>query len=93
MWTYHVHMKTATLRDLRNDFGKLEAWLKEGETIGIRRRQTLVAVLSRPDPLENSVSVPLPDFAERRKQLGGSRTLTRRDLEATEAFEMDGQEG
>src|SRR5688500_6545356 len=45
LWTYFVHMKTATLRDLRNDFAKLEAWLGEGEEIEIQKRGKAIAML------------------------------------------------
>ena len=45
MWTYFVHMKRATLRDLRNDFAKLESWLGEGEEIQIEKRGKPVAIL------------------------------------------------
>jgi antitoxin (DNA-binding transcriptional repressor) of toxin-antitoxin stability system len=31
-------MKTATVRDLRNEFGKLSKWLAAGETIQIIKR-------------------------------------------------------
>lgn len=31
-------MKTATVRDLRNDFGRLSKWLEKGETIEIVKR-------------------------------------------------------
>jgi antitoxin (DNA-binding transcriptional repressor) of toxin-antitoxin stability system len=33
MWTYFVHMKIVTVRDLRNSFSMLERWLAEGEEI------------------------------------------------------------
>lgn len=36
MWTYFVHvMKSVNVRDLRNSFSMLEAWLSEGEDIRI----------------------------------------------------------
>ena len=31
-------MKTATVRDLRNDFGRLSKWLESGETVQIVKR-------------------------------------------------------
>jgi antitoxin (DNA-binding transcriptional repressor) of toxin-antitoxin stability system len=31
-------MKTATVRDLRNDFGRLSKWLDAGETVQIVKR-------------------------------------------------------
>jgi antitoxin (DNA-binding transcriptional repressor) of toxin-antitoxin stability system len=38
-------MKTATVRDLRNEFGKLSKWLEAGETIEIIKRGKPVADL------------------------------------------------
>jgi antitoxin (DNA-binding transcriptional repressor) of toxin-antitoxin stability system len=31
-------MKTATVRDLRNEFGRLSKWLEKGETVQIVKR-------------------------------------------------------
>ena len=38
-------MKTATIRDLRNDFARLSKWLEQGETIEIIKRGKPVADL------------------------------------------------
>ncbi|MDQ6632726.1 MAG: hypothetical protein M3Y82_13390 [Verrucomicrobiota bacterium] len=38
-------MKTATIRDLRNDFARLSKWLEKGETIEIIKRGKHVADL------------------------------------------------
>ncbi len=55
-------MKTATVRDLRNNFAELETWLAAGERLGIRRRGKPVAVPG-PGPGETSgPRVRLPDF-------------------------------
>jgi len=50
MWTTHVHLKTATVRDLSNSFAKLKDWLMEGEDIQIFRRDKPVTILSRQLP-------------------------------------------
>ncbi len=39
-------MKTATIRDLRSHFPKLEALLFEGESIAITKRRRIVATLN-----------------------------------------------
>ena len=31
-------MKTATVRELRNEFGKISAWLERGETVEVVKR-------------------------------------------------------
>ncbi len=39
-------MKTATVRDLRNNFSKLEAWLSDGESVRIEKRGEPLALLT-----------------------------------------------
>jgi len=52
-------MKTATVRQLRTSFPRIESWLAEGETVAITKRKKVVAQLSPPPP------VARPDFARR----------------------------
>ena len=33
-----ITMKTATIRDLRNDFARLSKWLEKGETVQLLKR-------------------------------------------------------
>lgn len=56
-------MKTATIRELRSHFPRLEALLFEGESIAITRRKRVVATLS---PAGDSAR---PDF---RARFGGA---------------------
>ena len=52
-------MKTATVRQLRTSFPRIESWLAEGETVSITKRRKIVAELRPP-------SVPKkPDFVKR----------------------------
>ncbi|GAB4180669.1 MAG: hypothetical protein Fur0032_21660 [Terrimicrobiaceae bacterium] len=62
-------MKTATIRELRSNFPKLEALLFEGESIAITRRKRVVATLS---PAGETAR---PDFRARfgRPVRGGGR--------------------
>jgi hypothetical protein len=46
MWTQYVHMKTVTVRDIRNNFSKVETWLGEGEEIQIQKRGKSIGYLS-----------------------------------------------
>lgn len=62
--SYLIHMKQATVRDLRTKFPHIERWLKEGETVTITKRAKVIAVLSAP-PARLT-----PDFARR---FGGPR--------------------
>ena len=92
MWTYFVHMKTATVRDLRNEFAMLEAWLAEGEHIEIRKRGEPVAVLS-PVPKQRSKRKNKPDFTARLDALWGDRVMSAEEVAAMRAHERQGEEG
>jgi antitoxin (DNA-binding transcriptional repressor) of toxin-antitoxin stability system len=87
-------MKTATVRDLRNDFASLEAWLAEGETIRIEKRGTPVALLS-PITSGSAVKTPLvkPDASARRKAIWGDRCFTAGEVKAMRDYELEGEDG
>jgi antitoxin (DNA-binding transcriptional repressor) of toxin-antitoxin stability system len=53
-------MKTATVRELRTDFPRLEAMLREGEPIAITKRNRIVARL-----VPAAEAVVRPDFRAR----------------------------
>jgi antitoxin (DNA-binding transcriptional repressor) of toxin-antitoxin stability system len=90
MWTYFVHMRKATLRDLRNDFAKLEAWLGEGEEICIEKRGRPIAMLT---PMKTQKRVQMPDFEARRKAIWGDRIFTEEEVRAMREAELEGEEG
>jgi antitoxin (DNA-binding transcriptional repressor) of toxin-antitoxin stability system len=52
-------MKTASVRQLRTAFPRIESWLAEGETVAITKRKKIVAELSLPRNKRK------PDFAKR----------------------------
>jgi len=87
MWTYFVHMKTATLRDLRNDFAKLEAWLGEGEEICIERRGQPIAMLT-PVKAAKAKKIKMPDFEARRRAIWGDRMFTEEEVKAMREDEL-----
>ena len=92
MWTYFVHMKTVTVRDLRNNFSKLEVWLQEGEQIQIEKRGQPIALLTAFQA--NQTNHPIkPDFAARRRAIWGDRVFTTAQVEAMRADELEGEEG
>jgi prevent-host-death family protein len=41
-------MKTATVRQLRHDFGSVLNWVEEGEAVSISKRGKIIALLSPP---------------------------------------------
>jgi antitoxin (DNA-binding transcriptional repressor) of toxin-antitoxin stability system len=64
MW----YMKTATIRQIHNEFGQVLEWVQRGEEVLVKRRRNVVArILPPPGPAESV----LPDFRARlRKQFG-----------------------
>lgn len=86
-------MKTATLRDLRNDFSSLQAWLDEGETIRIEKRGTPVAFLSPVDPAQPFQPSKRPDVRARLKKIWGDRCFTAEEVKAMREYELEGEEG
>ena len=80
-------MKTASIRDLRYDFPKLEAWLAGGEEILITKHSKPVAKISLPTEEISGKLPPHPDYAARRKRIWGDRVFTREEVEEMRAFE------
>ncbi len=64
-------MKTATVRDLRYQFSKIEARLRQGEEIEIRKRKRVVGRLVPVQPKATSI----PDFAARARRIFGHKVL------------------
>lgn len=81
-------MKTASIRDLRYDFQKVEAWLNLGESVRITKHKKAVGVL-QPPPEEDagSETFELPDYEARLKRIWGDRVFTEEEVEEMRAFE------
>lgn len=68
-------MKTATVRQLRHDFGTVLNWVEEGEQVEISKRGKIIALLT-PAPAPKPVrSKKRPDFAARLKRIYGDKVL------------------
>lgn len=80
-------MKTATVRDLRNDFAKLEAWLGEGEEIRIERRGQPVAILTPVKPSARK-KIKMPDFMARLRENWGDRVFSEEEIKAMREEEL-----
>ena len=65
-------MKTATIRQVRNEFGTVLAWVAAGEEVTVLNRRKPVARLLPPRP-EPAAPVQWPDFAARAKRILGDR--------------------
>jgi antitoxin (DNA-binding transcriptional repressor) of toxin-antitoxin stability system len=67
------HMRTATVRDLRYNFKRVERLLAEGQPIQITKRKRVVAKLMPPDP--PPAPPKMPDFLGRMKRISGDKVL------------------
>jgi len=69
-------MKTATVRQLRHDFGSVLNWVEEGEAVSISKRGKVVALLSPPPPNRRHRGPKRPDFAARLKRIYGDKVFS-----------------
>ena len=92
MWTQSVHMKTVTVRDLRNNFSKVEAWLGEGEEIRIEKRGKSIGFLSATSSVAKA-GFQKPDWEARRKAIWGDRVFTNEEVRAMREAELEGDLG
>jgi antitoxin (DNA-binding transcriptional repressor) of toxin-antitoxin stability system len=68
-------MRTATLRELRHDFGSVFAWVEQGEAVGISKRGKIIALLCPPPAPKRARCRKRPDFAARLKRIYGDLVL------------------
>lgn len=81
-------MKSATIRDLRYDFARLEAWLEGGEEILITRHSKPVAKLMPPNRGSKKKKRPaLPDYEARLRRIWGNRVFTQAEVDEARALE------
>ncbi len=88
------HMKTATVRELRNEFPKIEAWVHEGESIRISKRGKVIATLV--PTLGNSTlssASPKVDIMARLHETWDGRVFTMEEVGAMRADELAGDMG
>jgi antitoxin (DNA-binding transcriptional repressor) of toxin-antitoxin stability system len=67
------HMKTASVRDLRYAFKKIERLLNQGQEIQITKRRRVIARLV---PETTEAAKVLPDFLARLRTIYGDKVLT-----------------
>jgi antitoxin (DNA-binding transcriptional repressor) of toxin-antitoxin stability system len=85
-------MKTATVRDLRNRFARVAAWIAEGEPVEITKAGKLFARLVPPAPAKTSRLVK-PDIMARLKETWGERIFSTREVIAMRDAEFEDEEG
>lgn len=88
------HMKTATVRELRNEFPRIEAWVHEGESINISKRGKVIATLVPALGAKASEqTLPKVDIMARLRETWGGRVFTMEQVEAMRADELAGDLG
>ena len=85
-------MKTATIRDLRNRFPRVAAWIAEGESVEITKAGKLFACLVPPTPVKSPPLVK-PDIMARLKKSWGNRVFSAQEVAVMRAAELEGAEG
>lgn len=70
-----LDLKTATVGQLRHDFGSVMDWIAEGQQVEIVKKGKVIALLSPPPPPAKPKKFKLPDFEARRKRIFGDRVL------------------
>jgi antitoxin (DNA-binding transcriptional repressor) of toxin-antitoxin stability system len=68
------HMKTASVRDLRQDFPRILAWIEAGEEVAITMRRQAIARLV-PLPRKKQPKRQMPDIADRLKRVFGMKII------------------
>ena len=66
------HMKTATIRQVRHDFGTVLTWVAEGEEVTVLNRTRPVARIC-PPRIQAPARFEMPDFAARAKAIFGNK--------------------
>ena len=74
-------MKTASVRELRQNFGSLLTWIKEGQEIQITMHRKVVARLI-PDRTEPRKRGRMPDFAARLRKIHGNKEISAENAQA-----------
>ena len=85
-------MKTATVRDLRNQFPRVAAWIAEGESVEITKAGKVFARLVPPTPVK-TLKLIKPDIMARLKKTWGNRIYSAREVAEMRVAEWEGQEG
>jgi len=85
-------MKTATVRDLRNRFARVAAWISEGEPVEITKAGKLFARLVPATP-EKPRKLVKPDIMAQLKETWGDRIFSAREVAEMRAAELEGEEG
>ena len=85
-------MKRATVRDLRNRFPRVAAWIEEGEPVEITRAGKVFARLLPATPAKRR-KLAKPDIMAQLKATWGDRIFSAKEVAEMRAAELKGEEG
>jgi antitoxin (DNA-binding transcriptional repressor) of toxin-antitoxin stability system len=85
-------MKTATIRDLRYDFSRVEAWIRNGNEIEVTKHGRPIARIT-PLPKPATRKLVKPDIMARLKETWGDRIFSAKEVAEMRAAELEGEEG
>ena len=85
-------MKTATVRDLRNRFARVAAWIAEGEPVEITKSGKPFARLM-PARKAKARKLVKPDIMAQLKETWGDRVFSSKEVAEMRAAELEGEEG
>jgi len=74
-------MKTATVRQIRHDFGTVLNWVEEGEQVEVSKRGKIVALITPPPPPPHCRPKKRPDLAARLRSRDGKRVISARVMD------------
>ena len=85
-------MKTATVRELRYDFPRVESWIRNGDEIELTKHGRPIARIT-PLPRTTKRKLAKPDIMARLKKTWGDRIFSAREVAEMRTAELEGEEG
>ncbi|MFZ2653320.1 MAG: type II toxin-antitoxin system prevent-host-death family antitoxin [Victivallales bacterium] len=73
-------MKTATITQMRHDFGEVLSWIMDGEEVIITKHSRSIARMLPIVPKKDR-HVKMPDFSARMEKIFSSRSLKSKELQ------------
>jgi len=73
------HMRTASIREVRHDFGRILEWVTNGEEVAITKRRETVARLL-PARRRKTKRAKIPDVAARLHKVFGQKVITDEEM-------------
>jgi antitoxin (DNA-binding transcriptional repressor) of toxin-antitoxin stability system len=80
-------MKTATVRDLKHDFAKIESWVRMGEQVQVTKRGLPLFEIRPISKTTKKAPVPPYDWAKMRREIWGGRVLTQAEVDENNRLE------